>query len=106
MSPVAGCMTPPNARAASEPKGGGLRPGRPVLPQHERVCAMSDHDDFAFDVAPGIPAPLPKGETILWQGRPAVLPLAREAWKMNWVIGYMAAILLWKTDKGAVEEGA
>lgn len=58
---------------------------------------MSDHNDFAFDVAPGIPAPLPKGEDILWQGRPAVLPLAREAWKLNWVMGYMALILLWKS---------
>lgn len=61
---------------------------------------MSDHDDFAFDVAPGIPAPLPKGEEILWQGRPAVLPLAREAWKLNWVMGYMALIVIWKAGAG------
>lgn len=67
---------------------------------------MSDHDDFAFDVAPGIPAPLPKGESILWQGRPAVLPLAREAWKLNWILGYMALIVLWKTASGAALGGA
>ena len=67
---------------------------------------MSGHDDFAFDAAPGIPAPLPKGENILWQGRPAVLPLAREAWKLNWVMGYMALIVLWKTANGFADGGA
>lgn len=66
---------------------------------------MSDHDDFAFDVAPGIPAPLPKGEEVLWQGRPAVMALAREAWKLNWVMGYMALILIWKTGSGWADGG-
>lgn len=67
---------------------------------------MSGHDDFAFDAAPGIPAPLPKGENILWQGRPAVLPLAREAWKLNWIMGYMAVIVVWKAASGAADGGA
>lgn len=67
---------------------------------------MSDHDDFAFDAAPGIPAPLPKGESILWQGRPSVLPLAREAWKLNWIMGYMALIVVWKSANGFVDGGA
>lgn len=67
---------------------------------------MSDHDDFAFDAAPGIPAPLPKGENILWQGRPAVLPLAREAWKLNWIMGYMAVIVIWKAANGLADGGA
>lgn len=67
---------------------------------------MSDHDDFAFDAAPGIPAPLPKGESILWQGRPSVLPLAREAWKLNWIMGYMAVIVIWKAANGFVDGGA
>lgn len=66
---------------------------------------MSDHDDFAFDVAPGIPAPLPKGEEVLWQGRPAVMALAREAWKLNWVMGYMALIVIWKTGSGWADGG-
>ncbi|MEY4981964.1 MAG: hypothetical protein RIR62_230 [Pseudomonadota bacterium] len=66
---------------------------------------MSDHDDFAFDVAPGIPAPLPRGEEVLWQGRPAVMALAREAWKLNWVMGYMALILIWKTGAAWADGG-
>lgn len=66
---------------------------------------MSDHGDFAFDVAPGIPAPLPKGEDVLWQGRPAVTALAREAWKLNWVMGYMALLVVWKTGSGWADGG-
>ena len=66
---------------------------------------MSDHDDFAFDAAPGIPAPLPKGEDVLWQGRPAVMALAREAWKLNWMMGYMALIVLWKAGSGWADGG-
>lgn len=66
---------------------------------------MSDHDDFAFDVAPGIPAPLPKGEEVLWQGRPDTGTLAREAFKIRWIAGYMALIVLWKAGLGLAEGG-
>ena len=37
-----------------------------------------------------------EGERILWQGRPAVLPLAREALSLNWVLGYFAVLILWR----------
>ena len=67
---------------------------------------MSDHDDFAFDVAPGIPAPLPKGEEVLWQGRPATSALAREAFKIRWIAGYMALLVLWKAGAGFADGGA
>lgn len=67
---------------------------------------MSDHDDFAFDVAPGIPAPLPKGEEVLWQGRPNTNALAREAFKIRWIAGYMALIVLWKAGAGFADGGA
>ena len=66
---------------------------------------MSDHDDFAFDVAPGIPAPLPKGEEVLWQGRPDTSALAREAFKIRWIAGYMGLIVLWKAGVGFTEGG-
>lgn len=66
---------------------------------------MSDHDDFAFDVAPGIPAPLPKGEEVLWQGRPNTSALAREAFKIRWIAGYMALIVLWKAGAGFADGG-
>jgi hypothetical protein len=66
---------------------------------------MSDHDDFAFDVAPGIPAPLPKGEEVLWQGRPDASALAREAFKIRWIAAYMALIVLWKAGAGFADGG-
>ena len=51
-----------------------------------------DHDDFAVEPIPGLPGTPPKGEVILWQGRPAVLPLARQSMALDWVIGYFAAL--------------
>jgi hypothetical protein len=53
---------------------------------------MSDLDDFAFEPQPGLPAPLPKGERILWQGRPDTTALAREAFLTRWVAIYFAII--------------
>ena len=67
---------------------------------------MSDHDDFAFDVAPGIPAPLPKGEEVLWQGRPDTSALAREAFKIRWIAAYMGLLVLWKAGAGFADGGA
>jgi hypothetical protein len=40
---------------------------------------MSSHDDFNFEPIRGLPEKLPEGEHILWQGRPSVRMLAREA---------------------------
>jgi len=57
---------------------------------------MSDHD-FDFEPQPGIPAPLPKGEEILWQGKPDMWALARDAYKINWLTGYMIALAVWRT---------
>jgi len=51
-----------------------------------------DHDDFAVEPIPGLPDTPPKGEVILWQGRPDVLPLARQSMALDWVIGYFAVL--------------
>ncbi|MCU0802857.1 MAG: PH domain-containing protein [Rhodobacteraceae bacterium] len=61
---------------------------------------MSGHDDFAFDVAPGLPAPLPAGEQMLWQGRPATLALARQAYKLGWIAAYCLGLVLWRAATG------
>ena len=50
---------------------------------------MSDQD-FNFEPARGLPAKLPAGETILWQGSPNSAALAVGAYKANWIFGYMA----------------
>ncbi|WP_432816567.1 photosynthetic complex putative assembly protein PuhB [Sulfitobacter sp. JB4-11] len=54
------------------------------------------HDDFKFEPVPGLPEALPEDEHILWQGRPSTMRLAREAWKLNWVLGYFAILTLWR----------
>ncbi len=51
-----------------------------------------NHDDFKFEPVRGLPEALPADEHILWQGSPNALRLAKDAWKLNWIIGYFAAL--------------
>jgi Bacterial PH domain len=60
---------------------------------------MSDHDkDFDFEPQPGLPKPLPPGEDLLWQGSPDPAALAREAFKANWVLGYLLILAVWRAS--------
>ena len=61
---------------------------------------MSDHDDFAFDHAPGLPAPLPPGETLLWQGSPDWRALARRPFRCRGVAVWFALVLTWLAASG------
>ncbi|MDZ4089214.1 MAG: photosynthetic complex putative assembly protein PuhB [Tabrizicola sp.] len=65
---------------------------------------MSDHD-FDFESQPGLPKPLPEGETLLWQGSPDSAALAREAFKANWVLGYLLAIAVWRASIAFADGG-
>ena len=65
---------------------------------------MSDHDDFAMEPVPGLPEAPPKGEEVLWQGRPDTWALAREALGLNWVAGYFVALAAWRA--WAVADGS
>lgn len=58
---------------------------------------MSDHD-FDFESQPGLPKPLPEGEDLLWQGSPDPSALAREAFKANWVLGYLLILAVWRAS--------
>lgn len=60
---------------------------------------MAD-DDFAFEAMPGLPALPPRGETVLWQGRPETWRLAVEAFGLNWIAIYFAAIVIWRGSVG------
>jgi hypothetical protein len=62
--------------------------------------------DFDFEPMPGIPAKLPEGEEILWQGRPDPMALARGAYKINWILGYMLAVVLWRAGGAYADGGA
>jgi hypothetical protein len=59
------------------------------------------HDDFAFEPIPGLPGTPPRGETLLWQGRPDTWRLAVEAFGLWWVMGWFAALILWRGAVGA-----
>lgn len=50
------------------------------------------HDDFKFEPVHGLPEALPEDEHILWQGAPNPLRLAKDAWSLNWVLGYFVAL--------------
>lgn len=63
------------------------------------------HDDFAFEPMPGLPAPLPKGERILWQGRPSTWHLAVDAFGLRWIIGYFVVIVVWRAGVGGAGNG-
>ena len=64
------------------------------------------HDDFAFEHAPGLPEKLPKGEELLWQGRPAAWRLAVESLSVKWVIGYFALLILWRVASAMADYSA
>lgn len=54
------------------------------------------HDDFKFEPIHGLPEELPADEHIIWQGAPRPMQLAREAWKLNWVLGYFVVLAIWR----------
>ncbi len=61
---------------------------------------------FGHDYEPtrGLPAPLPDGETILWQGAPNWQTLARRAMKLRIVSVYFVALVAWGIS-GGISEG-
>lgn len=53
---------------------------------------MNEHD---FEPMPGLPAPLPAGETILWQGSPNWEVLSRRALRVRVVGMYFLVLVAW-----------
>lgn len=60
------------------------------------TMAAQEHDDFAIEPIPGLPERPPIGEEVLWQGRPATLALARDAYKLTWVASYFVILAVWR----------
>lgn len=52
-----------------------------------------EHDS---EPVPGLPAPLPPGEALLWQGAPCFSGLARRALHLRWLSIYFLALALWR----------
>jgi hypothetical protein len=58
------------------------------------------HDDFAFEPIRGLPAVLPAGETLLWQGSPDWKRLAVRAYYVRTVGLYFVALALFRLGFG------
>jgi hypothetical protein len=58
------------------------------------------HDDFDFEPIRGLPALLPPGETLLWQGEPDWKSLAIRAYHVRKVAVYFALLVLWRIAVG------
>lgn len=70
---------------------------------------MQDHDDFDFEDRPGIPAPLPPGEHVLWQGRPDKWGMAKNAFHIRKVGIYFCLLVglqLFAAFRGASDADA
>lgn len=63
-----------------------------------------DHDDFQTEPVRGLPAHLPEGEEILWQGQPNWWALVQESLSLWWVAGYFVFLFAWRTIGGAATE--
>ena len=60
------------------------------------------HDDFEMEPIPGLPAELPPGERLLWQGTPDWKSLAKHAYHARKVALYFAILVLWRAGVGIV----
>lgn len=61
--------------------------------------------DFEFEPLPGLPAPLPEGERLIWRGAPAPWRLAMRACRLPLVGAYFAALAAWQVA-GGLNRGA
>ncbi len=64
---------------------------------------MTHHDDFHKEPIPGLPAHLPEGEEILWQGKPERAAVGRNALHSRKVGIYFAALTAWKLAAGITD---
>jgi hypothetical protein len=63
------------------------------------------HNDFAVEPVEGLPERPPAGEIILWQGRPAVWALARDAMKLYWIVAYFVLLATWRVGVSSADMG-
>jgi hypothetical protein len=59
-----------------------------------------NHDDFAFEPIRGLPAVLPEGETLLWQGSPDWKALAVRGYHVRKVAVYFLALAVFRLGLG------
>lgn len=65
----------------------------------------ADHDDYAREPIPGLPAKPPSGEEILWQGSPSWKGLAIDVFHVRVIAIYFSALIAWRAFSH-IEAGA
>lgn len=58
-----------------------------------RPLRVGEHDD---ESAPGLPAPLPHGERLLWRGAPDWRVLARRSFHLGKLAAYFGVLVVWR----------
>ncbi len=56
-----------------------------------------EHD---YEPVPGLPARLPAGERILWQGAPCASIVSRRLLRSHWIAGYFLVLIGWNVAAG------
>jgi hypothetical protein len=62
-----------------------------------------EHD---CEPVPGLPAPLPAGEAIVWQGAPRFSGLARRGLHLRWLTVYFVLLALWRGTALSADGGS
>ena len=57
---------------------------------------MSSDHEYDFEMIAGLPGVLPKGERLLWQGKPEWFSFLNHALHAKWVAAYFAALMVWR----------
>lgn len=64
------------------------------------------HDDFATEPVPGLPATLPEGEHMVWQGAPDARVFARSVLHERKLLAYFGVVAIWKFATALYDGGS
>lgn len=73
-----------------------------VRRQPRNAPFRGEHDDEA---SPGLPAPLPAGERLLWRGAPSWRVLARRCFHLGTLTVYFAVLVAWRFVSALLDGG-
>jgi hypothetical protein len=61
--------------------------------------------ELEMEPIPGLPAELPPGERIVWQGRPSWRALAQQTFKIRWFAAYFAVLVVFRAQSALAKGG-
>ena len=65
----------------------------------ERILSLNESKEAGLP-HPGLPRPLPPGESVVWQGTPNILSFARQVFHVGAVLMYFGLLMLWNAYSG------